>query len=84
MREGAMALIWPDPDDRQYWEGELLTTKGAAKALGVRPQTILNYVRDKRFPSPVKKTTGGRHYYLYSKKLVTAFDEKIREIRGKP
>jgi DNA-binding transcriptional MerR regulator len=77
-----MAIVWPDPDNSTYWQGDLMTTKGAAKALGVSVQTIRNYNKDKRFPSPTKKIEGGRHYYLYSRKIIIAIDDKIKEIRG--
>jgi predicted transcriptional regulator len=77
-----MAIIWPDSDDSSNWEGSNLTTKGAARALGVSPQTVLNYVKDKRYPTPRKKLQGNRHYYLFTKKKVEAIEAKRREIRG--
>ena len=77
-----MAIIWPDKSDPTSWEGNYLTTKGAAKALGVSPQTVLNYVKDKRYPNPQKKHQGNRHYYLFSKKKVEQIEAKRREIRG--
>lgn len=77
-----MAIVWPDSESKTYWEGDLLTTKGAAKALGVSVQTIRNYNKDKRFPTPIKRIEGGRHYYLYSKKLIVMIDDKIKELRG--
>ena len=77
-----MAVIWPDKDNSAYWNGEYLTTKGAAKALGVTPQTILKYNKDKRYPDPIKRSNGGRQYYLYSKNLVIEIGEKTKEIRN--
>lgn len=77
-----MAIIWPDRSDPACWEGSALTTKGAAKALGVTPQTVLNYVKDKRYPKPQRKQQGNRHYYLFTRKKVEAYEAKRREIRG--
>ncbi|MBB4267836.1 hypothetical protein [Roseospira visakhapatnamensis] len=78
-----MAIIWPENDGEvKYWEGEYLTTKGAAKALGVTPQTIRNYIKDQRYPNPRKKIEGGRHYYLFSRKKVIEIEAKTRELRG--
>jgi predicted transcriptional regulator len=77
-----MAIIWPASDDSSCWEGSYLTTKGAARALGVSPQTVLNYVKDQRYPTPKKKHQGNRHYYLFTKKKTEAIEAKRREIRG--
>lgn len=77
-----MTIIWPSPENSAYWQGDMLTTKGAAKALGVTVATVRNYNKDKRFPSPTKKIEGGRHYYLYNKKTIIAIDDKIKELRG--
>lgn len=77
-----MAIIWPDEGNASYWRGSYLTTNGAAKALGVTPQTVRNYIKDRRFPSAIRKTEGGRHYYLFTKQKILQFDEKIRELRG--
>ena len=77
-----MAIVWPDPDDVECWEGRLLTTKGAAKSLGVSTQTVLNYVKDKRYPRPQRKQQGNRHYYLFTKAKLQEFEAKRREIRG--
>jgi hypothetical protein len=79
----AMAIVWPDPDDDSCWQGSLLTTLGAAKALGVSVPTMLNYVKDKRFPRAQKRQQGNRHYYLFTKGKVEEFEAKRREIRGK-
>jgi hypothetical protein len=78
-----VAIVWPDPDDAKCWEGRMLTTKGAAKALAVSVQTVLNCVRDKRYPRPQKKQQGNRHYYLFTKAKIEDFEAKRREIRGK-
>ena len=77
-----MAIIWPERDEGSCWEGSYLTTKGAAKALGVTVQTVLNYVKDKRYPEPRKKHQGNRHYYLFTKKMVQQIEAKRKEIRG--
>lgn len=77
-----MAIIWPDAGNGSYWRGSHLTTNGAAKALGVTAQTVRNYIKDRRFPRPIKKTEGGRHYYLFTKQKVVQFDDKIKELRG--
>lgn len=77
-----MAIVWPEPDEASCWEGGMLTTKGAAKALGVSTQTMLNYVKDKRFPRVKKQLQGNRHYYLFTKAKVEEFEAKRREIRG--
>jgi predicted DNA-binding transcriptional regulator AlpA len=77
-----MAIVWPDPDEAECWKGKLLTTKGAAKALGVSVQTVLNYVKDKRYPKPLKKQQGNRHYYLFTKSKIEEFEAKRREVRG--
>ncbi len=77
-----MAIIWPDKSDNSCWEGNSLTTKGAAEALGVTPQTVLNYVKDKRYPNPQTNHQGNRHYYLFTKKKVEQIEAKRREIRG--
>lgn len=77
-----MAIIWPNKSETSCWEGNSLTTKGAAKALGVTPQTVLNYVKDRRYPSPQRKHQGNRHYYLFTKKKVEQIEAKRREIRG--
>jgi predicted DNA-binding transcriptional regulator AlpA len=77
-----MAIVWPSATDKSCWSGSLLTTKGAAKALGVSTQTMLNYVKDKRFPRATKRQQGNRHYYLFTKAKVEEFEAKRREIRG--
>ena len=77
-----MAIVWPDEGNKTYWRGTYLTTNGAAKALGVTPQTVRSYIKDRRFPRPIKKIEGGRHYYLFTKQKIVQFDDKIRELRG--
>lgn len=77
-----MAIIWPDKDDSSYWQGSSLTTKGAAKALGVSVQTVLNYVKDQRYPNPRKVRQGNRHYYLFTRSKVEAIEAKRKEFRG--
>lgn len=77
-----MAIVWPEAEEEGCWEGKFLTTKGAAKALGVSAQTVLNYVKDKRYPRPVKKQQGNRHYFLFTKAKIEEFEAKRREIRG--
>lgn len=77
-----MAIIWPDKSDTSCWRGNYLTTKGAAKALGVTSQTVLNYVKDRRYPRPMKKQNGNRHFYLFTKKKVEQIEAKRQEIRG--
>ncbi|WP_421858743.1 helix-turn-helix transcriptional regulator [Oricola sp.] len=77
-----MAVVFPSTENKIYWSGSYLTTKGAAKALGVSPQTVLGYVKDKRYPNPIKKKQGNRHYYLFTKSKVEEIEAKRREISG--
>jgi DNA-binding transcriptional MerR regulator len=78
-----VAIIWPDQGNATYWRGSYLTTQGAAKALGVTPQTVRSYIKDKRFPNPLRKTEGSRHYFLFTKQKVIQFEDKIKELRGR-
>lgn len=78
--EFIVAIIWPEEGNATYWKGGQLTTKGAAKALGVTPQTVRNYIKDQRYPNPTKKKEGGRHYYIFSKQKVIDIEEKRREL----
>lgn len=76
-----MAVIWPEEESPLCWNGPYLTTKGAAKALGVAPGTLRKYARDKRYPSPIKRRRGAGFFYLFSREKVLEIEAKIRELR---
>ena len=58
----------------------MMTTEQFAKALELSMQTVRNYAKDSRFPSPTRKRRGKQVYYLWPKDYVEKYMNILDEI----
>lgn len=70
-------------EGKLYWVDEhSMTTRGAAKALGVTPGTLRNWRSDLGFPQPEERFRGMQPYYVYPVGVVEEIENELLRRRS--